>query len=72
MVTGRLAVPVFAETVRSPGAPTLTAATAKAPALERLCRYVLRPPLALEQVTVSSGGQLLRESGNHLSVDQSC
>src|SRR5262249_6610322 len=35
MVNGRLAVPVFAETVSRPGAPTFTAATAKAPALAR-------------------------------------
>jgi Putative transposase len=27
--------------------------------LERLCRYLLRPPLALERLTESSGGQLL-------------
>ena len=29
--------------------------------LEHLCRYLLRPPLALERVTESSGGQLLYE-----------
>jgi Putative transposase len=27
--------------------------------LERLCRYLLRPALALERLTESSGGQLL-------------
>jgi hypothetical protein len=27
--------------------------------LERVCRYLLRPPLALERLTESSGGQLL-------------
>ena len=27
--------------------------------LERLCRYLLRPPLAVERLTESSGGQLL-------------
>jgi hypothetical protein len=26
---------------------------------ERVCRYLLRPPLALERLTESSGGQLL-------------
>src|SRR5262245_35435395 len=34
-VTGRLAVPVSAETVMKPGAPRLTDATAKAPTLAR-------------------------------------
>jgi hypothetical protein len=29
--------------------------------VERLCRYLLRPPLALERLTESSGGQLLYE-----------
>src|SRR5262245_19213217 len=29
--------------------------------LEHLCRYLLRPPLALERLTESSGGQLLYE-----------
>lgn len=27
--------------------------------LERLCRYLLRPPLALDRLTETSGGQLL-------------
>ena len=27
--------------------------------LERVCRYILRPPLALERLTESTGGQLL-------------
>ena len=34
------------------------AAHAREP-LEHLCRYLLRPPLALERLTESSGGQLL-------------
>ena len=31
---------------------------------EHLCRYLLRPPLALERLTESSGGQLLYELGH--------
>jgi len=30
-----------------------------------LCRYLLRPPLALERLTESSGGQLLYELPHH-------
>jgi hypothetical protein len=44
--------------------------------LEHLCRYLLRPPLALERLTESSGGQLLyelphprRDGATHLLLD---
>ena len=44
--------------------------------LEHLCRYLLRPPLALERLTDSSGGQLLyelphprRDGSTHLLLD---
>jgi hypothetical protein len=44
--------------------------------LEHLCRYLLRPPLALERLTESSGGQLLyelphprRDGSTHLLLD---
>jgi hypothetical protein len=44
--------------------------------LEHLCRYRLRPPLALERLTESSGGQLLfelppprRDGSTHLLLD---
>jgi hypothetical protein len=44
--------------------------------LEHLCRYLLRPPLALERLTASSGGQLLyelphprRDGATHLLLD---
>jgi Putative transposase/Transposase zinc-binding domain len=44
--------------------------------LEHLCRYLLRPPLALERLTESSGGQLLyellhprRDGATHLVLD---
>ena len=44
--------------------------------LEHLCRYLLRPPLALERLTESSGGQLLyqlphprRDGPTHLLLD---
>ena len=36
--------------------------------LEHLCRYLLRPPLALERLTESSGGQLLYELPHPRSV----
>lgn len=43
---------------------------------EHLCRYLLRPPLARERLTESSGGQLLyelphprRDGATHLSLD---
>ena len=44
--------------------------------LEHLCRYLLRPPLATERLTESSGGQLLyqlphprRDGSTHLLLD---
>jgi hypothetical protein len=44
--------------------------------LEHVCRYLLRPPLALERLTESSGGQLLyalpharRDGSTHLLLD---
>src|SRR5262245_22985506 len=44
--------------------------------LEHLCRYLLRPPLALERLTESSGGLLLyqlphprRDGSTHLLLD---
>jgi len=44
--------------------------------LEHLCRYLLRPPLAMERLTESSGGQLLyelphprRDGSTHLLLD---
>ena len=44
--------------------------------LEHLCRYLLRPPLALDRLTESSGGQLLyqlpharRDGSTHLLLD---
>ena len=36
--------------------------------LEHLCRYLLRPPLALERLTESSGGQLLYQLPHPRSV----
>ena len=36
--------------------------------LEHLCRYLLRPPLATERLTESSGGQLLYELPHPRSV----
>ena len=44
--------------------------------LEHLCRYLLRPPLAMERLTETSGGQLLyelphsrRDGSTHLLLD---
>ena len=43
------------------GAPNVALAAQAREQLEHLCRYLLRPPLALERLTESSGGQLLYE-----------
>jgi hypothetical protein len=40
--------------------------------LEHLCRYLLRPPLATERLTESSGGQLLYELPHPRGVATQC
>ena len=59
-LTGRPAAPVSAETVIRPVAPTLTVATAKAPALARLTMPVL--PAVAASATMSGTGVTDAES----------